>query len=197
VLDALYRRDAAWVCRDPHGGFRLDGPPRLLLPGSFNPLHHGHTTLADRAADRLRLPVAYELSIANVEKPDLPPMEVERRLDQFRGRAAVFITSAPTFREKSALFPGCTFVVGADTALRIVDPRFYGDIAAMLRALDCVRDAGCRFFVGGRLDSTGRFAIADDLPIPDSYRDLFTGLTEESFRVDISSTALRAIRSER
>src|SRR6185436_2173064 len=96
VLDAVYRRDAGWVCRDPHGGFRLDGPPRLLLPGSFNPLHHGHTTLADRAADRLGHAVAYELSIANVEKPDLPPPEVERRLDQFRGHAAVFVTSAPT-----------------------------------------------------------------------------------------------------
>lgn len=198
MLDAVYRRDAGWVCWEDRG-FRLAGPPaRLLLPGSFNPLHRGHTTLAARAAERLGLPVAYELSIANVEKPDLPPAEVERRLEQFRGKASVFVTGAPTFREKAALFPGCTFVVGADTAVRIVHPRYYGhDSEAMIRALTAIREHGCRFFVGGRVDSAGRFVEVADIAIPQTYRDLFTGLSEQAFRVDISSTELRASRSER
>lgn len=28
---------------------------------------------------------------------------------------------------QARLFPGCAFVVGADTAKRIIDPRYYGN----------------------------------------------------------------------
>jgi hypothetical protein len=193
MLDAVYRRAVPWIVREPDGSFRLGAPPpRLAFPGSFNPLHHGHTRLADLTADRLGRPVAFELSVANVEKPELPPGEVLRRLDQFRGPHPVYITRAPTFREKAALFPGCVFVVGADTAVRVTDPRFYGgDPAAMVRALDEIRAAGCRFFVGGRVDAEGRFVDAREVAIPDRYRDLFEGLGEREFRVDVSSTELR------
>ena len=70
---------------------------------------------------------AFELSVANVDKPALAPEEVRRRLAQFAWRAAVWLTRAPTYTEKAELFPGCVFVVGADTAARIVQPRFYQD----------------------------------------------------------------------
>src|SRR5215218_2679474 len=72
-------------------------PPRAVLPGSFNPLHHGHTGLAAVAAARLGVPVAFELSVANVDKPDLDAVEVERRVAQFRDAGPVWVTRAPTF----------------------------------------------------------------------------------------------------
>jgi hypothetical protein len=54
--------------------------------------------------------------------------------------------------DKARIFPGCWFVVGADTAERIVDPRFYGgDRDSMLLALDAIRRKGCRFLVAPRL----------------------------------------------
>jgi Cytidylyltransferase-like len=193
MLDFVYREHSPWVRYDPDGTCRLDAPPPgLLFPGSFNPLHHGHTRLADLAADRFGQPVAFELSIANVDKPELPADEVLRRLDQFRGRHPVYVTRAATFREKAALFPGCVFVVGADTAVRVIDARFYGsDPGAMLWALDAIRTAGCRFLVGGRVDAARRFVEAGAIAIPDAYRDLFLGLAEREFRVDVSSTELR------
>src|SRR5690242_20225890 len=110
----------------PDGTFRpLTATPPVLFPGSFNPLHDGHRTLAALAGERLGGVGAFELSIANVDKPDLPDDEVRRRLEQFRGRAAVVVTRAPTFVQKAELFPGATFVLGADTAARVVQPRYY------------------------------------------------------------------------
>jgi hypothetical protein len=193
MLDSFLRQKAAWVRQEPDGTVRVGDPrPAVLLPGSFNPLHHGHTTLADIAADRLGAPVAFELSIANVDKPELSADEVNRRLGQFRDRHPVYVSRAPTFRAKAALFPGCVFVVGADTAARIVSPRYYGDDPAEIeRALDEIARYGCRFFVGGRVDAAGRFVDVGGVTIPGGYRDLFEGLGEREFRVDVSSSELR------
>jgi hypothetical protein len=193
MLDAVYRQEAAWVCRQPDGSYRVGDPrPAVLLPGSFNPLHHGHTTLAGIAAERMGAPVAFELSIANVDKPDLAAEEVSRRLGQFLDQDPVYISRAPTFRAKAALFPGCVFVVGADTAARIVHPRYYGgDPAEMVRALAEIAAHRCRFFVGGRIDEAGQFVDVGGVPIPAAYRDMFEGLDEREFRVDVSSTELR------
>src|SRR5436190_4329029 len=154
MLDAFYRREAAWVRREPDGTFRVGDPrPAVLLPGSFNPLHHGHTTLAEIATERLGAPVAFELSVANVDKAELSAEELTHRLDQFRHRSPVYVSRAATFRAKAALFPGCVFVVGADTAARILSPRYHGDDPAeVVRALDDIAAHRCRFFVGGRVD---------------------------------------------
>jgi hypothetical protein len=195
MLDALFTQEAAWVCREPDGTVRVGEPrPAVLLPGSFNPLHHGHTTLADVAAERLGSRVAFELSIANVDKPELSADEVSRRLEQFHGRGTVYVSRAPTFRAKAALFPGTVFVVGADTALRVVSPRYYGDDREeMIRALDEIAGVGCRFFVAGRVDGAGRFVDIGGVPIPAGYRDIFQGLDELEFRIDISSSELRHV----
>ncbi len=193
MLDSFLRQEAAWVRQEPDGTIRVGEPrPAVLLPGSFNPLHHGHTTLADIASDRLGSPVAFELSIANVDKPELAADELRRRLGQFFNRHAVYVSRAATFRAKAALFPGTVFVVGADTAARLVRPRYYGDDPAeMIRALDEIAGFGCRFFVGGRVDAAGRFVDVGGVAIPTGYRDMFAGLAEREFRVDVSSTELR------
>src|SRR5262245_45905439 len=159
IPENLIRDPGAWVCQHVDGTVRVGDPrPALLLPGSFNPLHHGHLTLAEIAAERVGAPVAFELSVANVDKPDLSPDELNRRLEQFRGRHLLYVSRAATFRAKAALFRDCVFVVGADTAVRLIDLRYYGDDPAeVVRALDEIRSYGGRFFVGGRVDAKGRF----------------------------------------
>jgi hypothetical protein len=179
-------------CREPDGTIRV-GPPRpaAVLSGSFNPLHHGHTGLAAAAERHLGVPVAFELSVTNADKPELPPDEVARRVAQFVGVAPVWVTRAATFEAKADLFPGTVFVLGYDTAVRLIDPKYCGGNPgrrdAALRKLLGLR---CRVVVGGRL-AAGAFRTWDGGELADEFAGLFVPLTEADFRADVSSTALR------
>jgi nicotinamide mononucleotide (NMN) deamidase PncC len=171
---------------------RGEPAPRAVLPGSFNPLHAGHVGMAQIASRILDAPVAFELSVTNVDKPALAAAEVGRRVRQFAWRHVVELTRAPTFREKARLFPGAAFVVGVDTAERIAQPRYYGQSeAAMRAALDEIAGRGCRFLVAGRVNGIGRFTTVAEAPIPAEYRALFSPIPEAQFRSDLSSTGLR------
>lgn len=136
-------------------------------------------------------PVDSELSVTNVDKPSLDFTEMAARLALFPADHVVWLTRAPTFVEKSRLFPGVTFVVGADTITRIGEPRYYGgDTAARDRAIAEIAGNGCRFLVFGR-QTAERFETLDALELPAALRSLCTGVAETDFREDISSTELR------
>jgi hypothetical protein len=112
---------------------------------------------------------------------------------QFAWRARVELTRAPTFLEKSRLFPGATFVVGADTAERLVATRYYGsDETRMVAALKEIADRGCRFLVAVRVDGAGRVRSLADVAVPAHLAALFTAIPESEFRLDTSSTDIRA-----
>lgn len=193
ALAAFLRGEVPCVGLEIDGRARAEGPlPLLLVPGAFNPVHKGHWGLARVASQMTGRPAAFELSVTNVDKPPLAPDETLRRAAQFTWRAPLWLTQAPTFVEKARLFPGAVFAVGADTAERIVSPRYYGDRTEERdRALAELRERGCRFLVAGRLDRDGHFEELQDLTIPETARDLFTPIPASAFRVDVSSTALR------
>jgi hypothetical protein len=160
-----------------------------LLSGSFNPLHCGHETLLRAAGRFTGLPGAYELPVVNADKPALSPHQIERRARQFR-RAPVILTRAPLFVDKAARFPGCTFVLGYDTAVRLVDPRYYGGEAGRDEALSAIRARGCRFLVAARPMPEGVRTL-DDVAVPPALADLFVALPRSEFLLDLSSTELR------
>lgn len=168
-----------------------------VFPGSFNPLHAGHCQLADVAAKRLKLPVVFEISVSNVDKNSLNQSQLIDRIQQFASHT-VAVTNASRFLQKSDLFAGCPFVVGFDTAARILHPRFYGHNPQQLQnALNHFQHHKHRFVVGGRLtDSNGqtRFHSGDELPIPADFVELFDLVPEAEFRADVSSTNIRRDR---
>lgn len=193
LLDGLIQGEHAAVAILPDGRMSREAAPPVLLPGAFNPAHAGHWQLAATATRRTGLPVAFELSAVNVDKPPLSGDEVRRRLRQFAWTASVWVTRAPTFVEKARLFPGTVFVVGADTAERIVLPRYYGDSPERMHAaLAEIRTHGCRFLVAGRCDHAGAFRCLERLTVNDNVRALFMEIPEAEFRFDASSTEIRA-----
>lgn len=167
------------------------GRPPALFPGAFNPLHQGHVRMARIAEAKLGRPVEFEISILNVDKPPLDYLEIKGRVEQFTIQERLWLTRLPTFVEKARRFPGCTFVVGMDTLLRIADPRYYAHSPAMRdRAVAEIAEHGCRFLVFGRLVK-GQFITLENAEIPPSLRAICHGVSEKEFREDISSTELR------
>ncbi len=192
-IDELLSGTVGRVTACPDGRLLYSAPiPVGVLPGSFNPRHAGHVGLAETAAAMLGAPVHFEISVLNVDKPALSGEEVRRRLAQFAGHATVELTRAPTFVEKSRLFPGATFVIGADTVERLVAPRYYGDSEERMQAaLEEMAGRGTRFLVAVRRDPAGRIRSLEDAPIPSRFGAMFTQIPESRFRQDTSSTELR------
>lgn len=193
AIDQLLAGDLDRVTAQPDGQLVLAAPPpSVLLPGSFNPMHEGHVLLARVAEELRQQPAAFEISVTNVDKPPLAGEVIRRRLTQFIWKAPVELTRAPTFVEKSRLFPGTTFVIGVDTAERLFQPKYYGDDEELMHsALDEIAGSGSCFLVAVRIDAAGRVRALADIPVPRRYADLFDEIPEHRFRVDISSSAIR------
>ena len=172
-----------------------DPPTAAVLPGSFDPLHGGHEKLAQVGAETLGTDVVFEISVVNADKPPLKEDQLRRRLEQFQGKWVVVITGAPTFTEKADVLPGSTFIIGSDTAVRLVDPKYHGGEAGVVAALSNIRDRGCRFLVAGR-EYGSVFRTLEDVPIPPGFEDLFEALPEAKFREDTSSSEIRSGRTK-
>ncbi|GIM02066.1 hypothetical protein Vretimale_6798 [Volvox reticuliferus] len=138
---------------------------------------------------------AFELTVQNADKGLLSAEEIRRRVAQFVALGLpVVVTRAPLFTNKADLLPGSRFVVGYDTAARLVLPKYYGNsYTQMLLDFSRLRQNGCSFIVAGRKDAlSGRFLSLADVDMVPELADLFPiSLPEETFRLDISSTELR------
>jgi nicotinamide mononucleotide (NMN) deamidase PncC len=193
TIDALLAGTVDRVTALPDGQLVLAAPPPpLVMPGSFNPVHDGHIRLARTASDIRQHPMTFEMSVTNVDKPPLTGEVVRNRLRQFAWKSPVELTRAPTFLEKCRLFSGTTFVVGADTAERLVAVKYYGhDEDRMHAALEEIGRSGGNFLVAVRIDSSGRLLTLRDIAVPRRFIDLFAEIPEHHFRMDTSSSAIR------
>ncbi len=171
-------------------------PPRIVFPGSFNPLHTGHRKIASIAKTIIGSPVCYEISIDNVDKPSMRAIDVVRRVNQFNENETIAITRSKTFDKKVLLFPGAVFAVGVDTLTRIGNTKYYdttGEYSPKKRmqlAIDQIAQLGCRLLVFGR-KIDGNFCSLKDIVIPPSLRQLCQEVPEQMFREDIASSDLR------
>lgn len=136
---------------------------------------------------------------------------------------AVCITSEPLFVSKANLFPHCIFLIGVDTFSRLINPKYYKShdesisqilstpssilpshlaVYNLVMGLTTIKERGCSFVVGGRIVDDEFDTLAEVLSkeniasqLPTSLLELFKGLSEGEFRVDLSSTELRKAQS--
>ncbi len=192
-----------WLAIHPDGSLQAGSSQRgetfpngAILSGSFNPLHEGHKKLSIVASQQLNKDVVFELPLINAEKAPIDLAEARKRAVQFLGFDTLLLSRAPLFDQKAEFYPNSTFILGADTAARLVAPRFYGNTSVGVEeSLEHLRSKGVTFLVAGR-SSKDDFKTLDDIEIPDQYRDMFSEIPEESFKMDISSTELRKKMSE-
>ena len=59
-------------------------------------------------------------------------------------------------------------------------------------ALEEIANSESSFLVAVRIDAAGRVRALSDIPVPRRYADLFTEIPEHRFRVDTSSSEIRA-----
>lgn len=128
-----------------------------ILPTSANPLHKGHLHMANfvssiRDIDDVPIHCEFELSMTNVDKDDLSVDETYYRLKQFMelGRKC-WITKFTTFAQKAHFFQECQFIVGTDTANRIINPKYYYDCKEERnKVMYDISNQNCSFMVLGR-----------------------------------------------
>ncbi|RVW20472.1 hypothetical protein CK203_110144 [Vitis vinifera] len=97
---------------------------KIILSGSFNPLHDGHLKLLDVATSICGHDgyPCFEISAVNADKPPLTVSQIKERVKQFeRVGKTVIISTQPYFYKKAELFPGSAFVIGADTVVRLIN----------------------------------------------------------------------------
>ena len=198
-------------------------PLSVVFPGSFFPPHKGHIQLAKAALKKVDCEIVwFELSLTNADKPPLQIDDVVERLTAFlRLREempvhwGILLTNAPLFKqkvdllhplqvsrsyndEKEEVLPSLNFVIGTDTLVRILNPKYYDNSRDNMFA--ALRSMPCHFVVGGRVEQKKGVGGDTEHPVfvsgqadvdqlPDDLKDNFSLL--DDFRVDISSTEIR------
>ena len=166
----------------------------VLLPGSFNPLHHGHIGLARMIERMTGRKVVYEMTNYHPNKGVISNEELERRMNQFRSFAPVVVSDhAPLYIDKARKYPGVPMVMGADAALELLNlVHYHNRLMEMFEVLGEFRDLGTILYVVGRfVEREQTYMTLQDLSIPDRFRDIFR---DGSFREDVSSSEIRSLR---
>ena len=77
-----------------------------------------------------------------------------------------------------------------DTLIRLFDPKFYENDQVMRSRLNVFIENNIRFLVFGRQIGS-QFMTLNDFIIPEEFNNRFIGITEQEFREDISSSAIK------
>lgn len=187
VLNVIYIPSSQLLIPD----VKLDG--FSIFPGSFNPLHVGHTELVERAAVELSGgKVAFELSIGNADKGFISNEELMKRIEYFKdSEFPLIINKAGLFKDKLLYIKNGYFLMGVDTFKRVFDLKYYSGKEEIEDFCESMIKRGMKIAVGGRIDEEKEFKLAQHYleRVPEYYREYVHPI--EGYRVDLSSTDIR------
>mgnify|MGYP003971356623 CR=1 FL=1 len=136
-----------------------DTPPEVIFSGSWDPLTQEHMYVASIAEVFCNSKVYFEVSMDTIRGPSLDLLDAERLIQQFDNMYFV-ITKAPTFLEKAKIFPNVTFVVGIDTWLKVIDPKYYA--FPLDELINRFNQYGSKFLVFGRQEGERWLTMSED-----------------------------------
>lgn len=110
-----------------------------VIPGSFDPAHDGHFWIFENHSKPEENALSYfEISRSRVGKEDLSEEEVLKRVQQFKDKANVLVTSSPLFSDKyrvlSQYADYVRFHIGIDTYDRLLQMSGVHVVEGMERA---------------------------------------------------------------
>jgi nicotinic acid mononucleotide adenylyltransferase/nicotinamide mononucleotide (NMN) deamidase PncC len=145
--------------------------PGIIMSGSFNPCHKNHIEMAMIASEKYGMPVDFEISLANVDKPPIDYISLKERLESLRscmqdmkkGSAGnIYLSNSPLFADKAILFPGSVFLIGTDTLNRLFNIDYYRKGEDMQSLIEHFKNHNTRFLVFRRKDAD----ICNEMDIP-------------------------------
>ena len=171
--------------REPHF---VKSSRSALMAGAFNPPHEGHFGMAQNL-EKEGGRVVFSITVDPPHKAPLSVQEMLKRAKLLQGRDRLFSQGDPMYLDKARRFPNVPIIMGADAALRMLDPKWGLDIEEMLNEFD---QLGTTFLIAERVVD-GELKTVEDVrnkvPTINSFqRYMFMGLKG---RWDISSTQLR------
>lgn len=181
----------------------LDPSKHVIFPVSANPLHYGHIAVSKSVEKWTGKQTVFSITTDHPEKGKLPREEIGRRMRQFAGISPVLISEGDgLYVEKSRRLPRYQFIIGADAALGMLNPKYYRNGEnGVYEALETMRANGTCFYVLGRSVSVNgehlndgsastMFFDVEDVrtQVPDTFKCMFEPVPG---RWDISSTSLR------
>lgn len=179
-----------------HNSGRLSrsGLPRVILCGSFRPLHVGHREMAEAGHDIFGSPVDLEICVHNVDKPCLNYGEMFHRIDGINEQKLpwlgnTLLTNAATFVEKAEMFPTAKFLMGFDTLKRIGMEKYYFNRHHMLDSFRRIKELGCVFLVFHRERDGVTTTDADFAILPKELQAI--SHVQQAVITGISSTEIR------
>ncbi len=168
-------------------GLFLDfGKKFILYPGSFNPPHEGHFGIAQALQEKRLEPartLVFSITSNPPHKPEVTVAEMLQRAKMLKGHDVLFSSGDALFVDKIKKYPESDFIVGVDTLLRMLDPKYGVDPEDVGRLIE---DSGCTIWVVPRLID-GTIGNLTDVQLPS--RGHFISL---DYRKDISSSEIRA-----
>lgn len=165
----------------------------IFQPGSYNPIHDGHRDIWWKTTNLTHVYPKYMITCDSVHKKALSVSEMlDRvamiRLERFgiyKNVSVLFTQNDPLFIDKAKKFPNCSFVIGYDTAERMLDPKWGPEIIPMLHEF---RRYGTKFYICGRIIN-GELKTIRDLSYPSYFSDIFIEVPGTG--TDHSSTEIR------